>query len=135
MEKNISYFELRKIEPNFYEDYNLPFWVKHELKSLENTKIRILDFGCGFGQYLTALKKEGYLNVYGIDIDEEAIKHCRNNGFDVRKIEPNDLNNPFPLKFDVIFMFHVIEHIDKSKIIPTLKKIKTDFLNEGGYCW
>ncbi|MGB9794567.1 hypothetical protein [Caldisericum exile] len=48
MEKKVSYFEARKISPEFYADYKLPHYLKIRLPSDKDAKI--LDFGCGFGQ-------------------------------------------------------------------------------------
>ncbi len=132
MANNLSYFELRNIEPDFYRNFLLPYWLKDELLKIKNMEIKILDFGCGYGHFLKALKKEGYQSVYGVDIDNQAINHCLDIGLEVIKIDPNNLINPYSFKFDVIVMFHVIEHIEKSKIIDTLKIIKTNFLTHGG---
>ncbi|MGC9101322.1 MAG: hypothetical protein ACP5HC_08745 [Caldisericum sp.] len=48
MEKKVSYFEARKIYPEFYVDYKLPHYLKICLPSDKDAKI--LDFGYGFGQ-------------------------------------------------------------------------------------
>jgi len=50
-----TYFEARQVKPEDYLDYTLPYWLKKRLPS--NKDALILDFGCGFGQTLIALKK------------------------------------------------------------------------------
>lgn len=129
--KKNKYFEYRNISPDFYKNYKLPAWLKINLK---NKNLKILDFGCGYGQNLIALKNEGYTNIYGVDIESTAIDYLLNNGFDVKVVDddPEKLDNPFPFKFDVILALHVIEHIQKDKIILTLKKLRERFLTRGG---
>jgi Predicted DNA modification methylase len=39
----------------------------------------VLDVGCGKGVFLQVLRERGYANVYGIEIDEELFRHCREN--------------------------------------------------------
>jgi SAM-dependent methyltransferase len=62
----------------------------------------ILDFGCGNGGYLRYAKA---YEKYGLEIDDDARAYCKEN----RQIVFFDLDEDFV--FDVITMFHVIEHI------------------------
>ncbi len=125
-----KYFEWRKITPNFYENFKLPLWIKNELG--EDKSIKILDYGCGFGQILKALKEEGYKNCYGIDINKAAVTYCLGKSFKVKEVDPDCVDNPWGFKFDVVICLHVIEHIPKQNIINTLKNIKEKFLAKGG---
>jgi len=124
-----SYFEYRNIDSSVYEDFNIPFWIKTELK---DNSLNILDYGCGFGQTIQALKKDGYKNCYGVDIENSAIAFCEKNGLTVKKLNLQNLYNPYSFKFDVIILSHIIEHIPKSKIIDTLILIKNEFLEKNG---
>jgi 2-polyprenyl-3-methyl-5-hydroxy-6-metoxy-1,4-benzoquinol methylase len=118
-----EYFNLRNITPSKYKNTQVPYYIKKELNGTET----ILDFGCGFGQLISAFISEGFHDVYGCDINEEAIKYCKSNGL---KIYSNieEIN----IKFDVIVMSHVLEHIDKERIIPTLQILKEKLLNVDG---
>ncbi len=129
IEKNVqinNYFEYRNIDSSLYEKSKVPLWIKNEL---DNTN-KILDYGCGFGQLLEALKTENYTNCYGVDIENKSIIHCLNNGLNVKNIK--NLTNPFSFKFDVIVLSHVIEHIEKIEIIKTLSVLRQKFLTENG---
>lgn len=55
----MEYFEARNVESAFYADYKLPAYFR---KIIENLKpnARVLDFGCGFGQTLYALKNQQF---------------------------------------------------------------------------
>lgn len=128
LQKN-RYFMLRGINAATYENVRLPAWIKTELT---NPNLKILDYGCGFGQAMSALKRENFQHIYGVDIEINAIQHCRNNGFKVAELDPAHLQNPFDFKFDVILLNHIIEHISKEKIITTLDFIRRNLLQANG---
>ena len=75
----------------------------------EKPEWRLFDFGCGYGQILALAK---YLNVdaYGVDIDEERLNSCRDQGFKVSK--PDEFSSFFPdFKADVVMWMSNIEHL------------------------
>lgn len=41
---------------------------------------RILDIGCGLGNYILAAKACGYNNVEGVDCSETVVRFCREGG-------------------------------------------------------
>jgi SAM-dependent methyltransferase len=129
-----NYFMNRNISTNYYTGLPLQSYLLQVLPSDKRTKI--LDIGCGFGQTLNALKKNGYTNLKGIDISIDAIEHCRKDGLDVAHI--NDIIsfcNKSKDKYDFIIMSHVLEHIAKDKIISTLKAVNKKLLvKEGHLC-
>lgn len=104
------------------------FWFKtrnliilNELKKLEesNKDIKILEIGCGTGNVLSFLEKNGF-KVEGADLYLEALKICR------QKTESNlyqfDIRNiPFNKKWGIIGCFDVIEHLEED--ILALKNI------------
>ena len=70
---------------------------------------RLLDVGCGAGQFLLRASRAGY-EVRGIDPDPRAIAFVRDElGLDAYCISPDKL--PVDERFDVITMFGVLEHI------------------------
>ncbi len=127
--KKNNYFEYRNIDSSLYENTVIPSWIKNEL---ENKDIKILDYGCGLGQVLKALKEEEFTNCYGVDIEKSAIASCKENHLHVEELDLEKLANPFKFKFDVIILSHIIEHIPKDEIINTLSFIKNEFLADDG---
>lgn len=128
IQKN-NYFNYRNITEESYKSLQVPLWIKQEIKNKDS---KILDYGCGFGQNLKKLKHNNYKNIYGADIDPTAIQSCQNNNLIVKQLDLENLKNPYNFKFDVIILTHIIEHIQKSKIITTLTFIKKEFLSENG---
>lgn len=81
----------------------MPKWV-------ENGKI--LDIGCGSGETLSLLQLAGW-DVYGMDIDEKAIQVAKKRGIKNVLVGPYErLLDYKDNYFDVIRLYHVIEHID-----------------------
>src|SRR3989339_1181847 len=81
----------------------------------------VLDFGCGAGGFLKLIfpvtKK-----VYGVELDDIT-------RFYNKKIKVEKQIEDFDIKFDIITLFHVLEHIKDP--IELLKKLKK-YLNFGG---
>jgi len=73
----------------------------------------ILDLGCGDGSVLVEVANAlGIKDIYGVDIDEVALRRAAKRGVKVLKIDLN--SDPLPFKdesFDVVLMEEVIEHL------------------------
>jgi len=73
-------------------------------------KGRLLDLGCGNGQFLARMRELGW-DTLGIEPDPEAAKIARDNhGLEVYVGAVDEVGLPADL-FDVITMSHVIEHL------------------------
>ncbi|GAB2821435.1 class I SAM-dependent methyltransferase [Ferruginibacter profundus] len=129
--KESKYFSSRNVDVSFYETYKIPNYLAKVLPA--DKEANILDIGCGLGQYLNEVNKLGYKKTLGIDISDESIKACKDKGINVLKIEDViSFSKSITEKFDFITMSHVLEHVDKDKIIDTLIAIKTSLLKPGG---
>ena len=92
-----------------------------------NYNTKILDVGCGAGNFLYFLNKMGFRNLVGVDpyIEEDII----DGNIKIFKRTINDLPNN--KKFDLIISSHSFEHI--SKQLGMLVKI-SKILSENGAC-
>ena len=91
-------------------------------KLLKNKNI--LDFGCGWGSFLSNIKN--YKSLNGVELRKECINHIKNKN---KKINISNDINYFKKKFDIITMFHVLEHIPYQ--IDTLKILKSKLRKKG----
>ena len=82
--------------------------IKNKLKIVQkhsNGK-RLLDFGCGTGDFLVVAQKAGWL-VSGVEPNEKAKVKAAQKGLAL-KPSLKDLDNE---KYDVITLWHVLEHL------------------------
>jgi len=77
----------------------------------------ILDFGCGWGNFLKKIKY--YKSLNGVELRQECINYIKNN---IKNINISNNIEFFKKKFDVITMFHVLEHLpNQTEILKTLR--------------
>jgi SAM-dependent methyltransferase len=104
------------------------------IPEIDHGATRILDFGCGNGDTLMRLEKEGDCRqLYGIDVKEEytSLLNERLDGSWIMDIgeESNDLDNSFLDFFNYILMLDVVEHLyDPWYVLPKIAK----FLSPDG---
>lgn len=73
---------------------------------------RILDVGCGMGFALLMLRKEGYTNIQGIDLDQGQVKAAQGKGLNVVWTpDSQQFLKEHPAGFDQILAMDLIEHI------------------------
>ena len=84
-----------------------------------NTKSDVLEIGFGNGSFLKFAQNIG-CNIVGVEIIDELLLRAKENGFTVF----SDLTEIDSIqKFDMIFMFDVLEHIPQDNIIDFLTTI------------
>lgn len=89
---------------------------------------RVLDIGCGTGEFLLEMKQHGW-EVKGLEIDKKASEFAEKEyGLEVLNRDLNDLR-PLENPFEVITMWHVLEHLHQP--LNALKNIK-DMLKDDG---
>jgi len=94
-----------------------------QFKSILKNK-SILDYGCGYGGFLMNLKN--YKSLTGIELRKDAIDYIRGKN---KKINITNNINELNQKFDVITMFHVLEHIPYQ--VDILKNLKSKLNKKG----
>ena len=107
----------------FHHDREYDEIVKYLDEHFNNRNIKILDVGCGKGEFLKYLKKEGFDSLYGTELNSNIIApgiNIFNCGF---------LDFHTDEKFDFITMTNVLEHI-----IPVNQFIQKSYylLNDNG---
>ncbi|MEI7818378.1 MAG: class I SAM-dependent methyltransferase [Desulfuromonadales bacterium] len=71
---------------------------------------RILDVGCGSGEFITLLMQRGYKNLYGVEIDDILIDMAAGSMAEIKKSSVTEL--PYADgSFDCIYMFNVMHHL------------------------
>jgi len=99
--------------------------VRHRF--LPKTPSRVLDFGCGNGDFLLRARALGH-DVVGVDFDEQALAVALKRGLEAAL--PQDLENQGLVgQFDMITANHVIEHVsDPRELLARFRQ----WLKPGG---
>jgi 2-polyprenyl-3-methyl-5-hydroxy-6-metoxy-1,4-benzoquinol methylase len=86
---------------------------------------KVLDIGCGTGEFLYYMKRKKW-KTYGIEVSKQLVKIAK--GMSKATIYETRLMQFKPkLKFDVITMWHVFEHLpNPESVIKKLSKILAD---------
>lgn len=75
---------------------------------------KLLDIGCGIGDFLLEVSKRGW-DVMGIEPSENA-KSIAKERLGFLPLDPSESCSLIDHSFDVITMWHVLEHVDDLKI-------------------
>lgn len=92
----------------------------------KGTEGKILDVGCGTGDTIELLKQLGW-DVYGLEIDKKAVLIAKKRGLhNVKHGTVKDMSSYPNNHFDVIRLYHVIEHLSDPNLCLRLiyKKLK-----------
>ena len=95
----------------------------HQFKKYLKKK-NILDYGCSLGDFLRRVNNTK--KKYGVEINNSNINYIKKNFSNI-----NIKNNIklFNINFDVITLFHVLEHLPHQ--VESLKEIKTKLKSSG----
>lgn len=110
------------------------FWgwfmaIRKDLSIKNGEGKRVLEIGCSIGGAASILKKRGF-EVYATDISKYALDRASKLQPDVKFLRW-DVHKKFPLniKFDLVYGFEVIEHLDDPQL--ALKNVKTILKPKG----
>ncbi len=108
----------------------LDVYGRHIPKSMCNETTRLLDLGCGNGDFLLRAQAMG-IDVTGLEPDPVAVEAMRARGL---KVTQGDLKTLLleGAVFDYVTLNHVIEHVKSPKEL--LAEIY-EILAPGGYVW
>jgi 2-polyprenyl-3-methyl-5-hydroxy-6-metoxy-1,4-benzoquinol methylase len=92
---------------------------------------RILDIGCGSGQFLYFLRTRGYSQLHGIDVDQKQVEIAQALGLDVETTAVADFLNQNDGGYEMIVMLDIIEHFTREELFPLMEAVVRS-LRPGG---
>ncbi|WP_339813105.1 methyltransferase [Paenibacillus sp. FSL R7-0189] len=136
---NQSYFK------HYSEIHYIDIWMKatEMIRDVENPKI--IDIGCGPGQFANLLLDNHLTNYRGMDFSQEAIKHAKIRNDRYRSsfsVDDVYTSNIFDEDYNIAVLFEILEHLDGD--LEILKKLKKNtkvlfsvpnFYSEGHVRW
>ncbi len=98
------------------------------LSSYIKGKKKILDFGCGNGNFIRQIKNKHL--CYGVEYDLDTVKKCRESLSSAIFFQYNEINKKkFDCYFDVIHLGDVLEHVVNPNYL--LKKLQKKIKKNG----
>jgi len=85
---------------------------------------RVLDLGCGYGEFLYFLQREDYDRAAGVDLDPKQVEVARNLG--VKNLRCGDgraMLMGSPGEFDFVSAIDVLEHFPKDEAVDLLSLV------------
>jgi 2-polyprenyl-3-methyl-5-hydroxy-6-metoxy-1,4-benzoquinol methylase len=101
------------------------------LDLIAGLKGKLLDVGCGDGEFLGFAKKAGW-QCFGIEPDAAAVSVASTRGADIIGSHLDELEGKFDGYFDVITLSHVIEHVHNP--VDFCRRCWR-MLKPGGFLW
>jgi len=120
-----TFYELLAAGPRYYRAWKWEFgWVCDRLPP----GARVLDVGCGAGDFLAAVDLRGGQGV-GIEYSGAAAAAARGRGLRVSEEPLEDFSREHRREFDAVCLFHVLEHLESVR--PFLRQL-LNCLRPGG---
>lgn len=82
---------------------------------------RVLDIGCGNGEFLLLLQEAGHTAV-GVDIDPAMVQQCREQGLTAYEADVLTWLPSQAGQYDAIFSSNVIEHLDAKTVLAIVEQ-------------
>jgi len=125
--------KLRTLTPDEFESYARFYRVAFTPHLPPDRQARILEVGCGLGQFLYFLKQEEYVNHWGIDIGREQVDSCRRSVTD--QVEWVDDTRAYLAQrtgyYSAIVFIDVLEHIEDEDLFPLLEAARGALTDTG----
>ena len=94
---------------------------------------KILEVGCNVGQQLRHLQLMGFENLYGIEIQQDAVEMAKSRTKNINIIQGSAFDLPFKdANFDLVFTSGVLIHIAPKNIKKVLEET---YRCSKGYIW
>ena len=108
-------------------------WYASRLRDFlpSDRAVRWLDLPCGFGNFLYFLRRQGYRNVVGYDLDPEQVRLARSLNLPAREGDAFELLRNADESFDCIASIDFLEHLDRDAALDVLE-LCFERLNPGG---
>ncbi|MCX8037973.1 MAG: class I SAM-dependent methyltransferase [Candidatus Sumerlaeia bacterium] len=111
--------------------WNRYFRVNYLCHLPPDRRARILELGCGMGQFLEFLRLQGYENAAGVDRSDEAVNYCRARNLPAEKAEATAFLSSRADCYDALILNDLIEHMSKPEALALLDACRSALRPNG----
>lgn len=127
--QQVEYDKMYDLEDRHWWFVSKRLFARTFFKTIIGKKVKILDIGCGTGRNMLMLKKSG--RVFGVDVNELALRYCRRRGLTNLKLATAE-SLPFADRnFDLVTIFDVLYHRGIKSDVKVLKEAFRVLKNQG----
>ena len=110
----MSIEESKRVDPiEANNNKYIKMFLEFNITSHEYKNIKILDIGCGNGDFIKYCKSIG-IQASGLSISEQQVLEIKKNGYDAHLGSYRDLQPQFIEQYDIITFWGSLEHITNS---------------------
>jgi len=115
-----------------YEQASKVFYELCKGESIDFSKAKILDIGCGIGYYTAIFKNQGTRNYLGLDITDELFPELKKKYPDFTFAKHDVTEKAIEGKYDLVIMIDVTQHItEEQKFKKAMKHIREALSDKG----
>lgn len=122
---NAVYASSAEYRGHYTESHHYPLWSVVADRVIRSGAKRILDLGCGPGQFALLLSDRGITKYCGLDFSEAAIQIARTrcSALEFRRADICQEGVLEPLEYDCCLALEFLEHVDNdTEILRRIKK-------------
>ena len=116
--------------PDEWDKFHLKNWgvtkvnMYNEALSSLSKEAKILEIGCNTGMQLVGLKRMGFKNLYGIELQSNAVEESKKYTSGINIIQGSGFDVPFKNGyFDLVFTSGVLIHISPDNLANIISEI------------
>lgn len=120
-----NYLSIADVKKFYRTTYGVdPEKLNNEFLGKLNRSAKILEVGPNIGMQLALLRKMGFTNLYGVEINPDAVKTCRKMHPDINIVQGSALDIPFKDGwFDMVFTAGVLIHVSPGDLKQVMSEI------------
>lgn len=118
---------------NYYPTVRTPRWEWGEIRTYvkENHVQKLLEVGCGTGEFLDYLRQEVTIEAVGLDTTVSSYEKCIQKGLKAYNVPLEKYILDHEVQYDVVVAFHLLEHVENPlELVKGMMKL----LTPGGKC-
>lgn len=110
-----AFYEALNAQHSYHSEWKVEFQFAKDLARTIGRDAKILDVGCGYAAFLSALKLAGHSDIHGLEFNQRAVEIGLSKGMSVSGEAIADHAQRNSERYDLVTCFQVLEHISNPR--------------------